>query len=93
MPAPPRYYPPACAVQPAPEPAPSAAEPGAQPEGAGEAGPAAPPRLRYGQHVDFTALTIVRQDDSPGGLEARPAPCLSYEYWDPDTRRKPRPSA
>eukprot|EP01052_Picozoa_sp_SAG31_P081458 SAG31_NODE_41374_length_276_cov_0.870056_1_plen_26_part_01 len=24
------------------------------------------PRLRYGEHVDFTALTIVRPDSAPG---------------------------
>eukprot|EP01051_Picozoa_sp_SAG22_P015807 SAG22_NODE_2125_length_2972_cov_36.467804_3_plen_195_part_00 len=39
--------------------------------GAFQAPGAAGPRLRYGEHVDFTTLTIVRPDAAPGGLEIK----------------------
>ena len=40
--------------------------PHVKPAAAGVTGTA---RLRYGEHVDFTALTIVRPDGASGGLE------------------------
>ena len=36
-----------------------------------------PGQLRYGAHSDYGGLTVVRQDDAPGGLQA----CLKSGAW------------
>ena len=36
-----------------------------------------PGQLRYGEHTDYRAVTILRQDDAPGGLQA----CTKSGEW------------
>jgi isopenicillin N synthase-like dioxygenase len=46
--------------------------------------PPAPGQLRAGAHTDYGTLTILRQDDAPGGLEVRD-PHAPDERWVPIT--------